>query len=185
MLCLFSTKINLLKKFVVDCGCKLPFQISSFTARLTASATRGQMLREVLSSLRSSSATSPAIAFAVASFISSVTCAARPSRAPLKMPGNATTLLTDSENPTTGTDNFCTGSFCQIRHDLRNRICHCKEDRILIHGSDHVLCYNIRSRDATKISAPFKASARVPVFSSRLVTSAICFCIQFRLERTG
>ncbi len=31
----------------------------------------------------------------------------------------------------------------------------------------------------TKISAPFKASARVPVFPSRLVTSAIFCCIQF------
>ena len=48
----------------------------------------------MLSSFNSSSGTREAIAFAAASFISSVIFAARPSRAPLKIPGKATTLLT-------------------------------------------------------------------------------------------
>ena len=55
-----------------------------------------------MSSLSSLSGTKEAIACAAASFISSVICFARPSNAPLKIPGKATTLLTwlgKSERP--------------------------------------------------------------------------------------
>lgn len=70
---------------------------------LTTSATLGSNASgRILTSLTSSSGTRLAIASAAASFISSVICLARPSRAPLKIPGNAITLFTwlgKSERP--------------------------------------------------------------------------------------
>ena len=67
----------------------------SFTALLTTSETSGlKASGKIKFSLNWSSGTREAIALAAANFISSVICFARPSRAPLKIPGKATTLLT-------------------------------------------------------------------------------------------
>lgn len=65
------------------------------TASATTSATLGSNASGmILFSFKSSSETRAAMALAAASFILSVICFACPSRAPRKMPGNATTLFT-------------------------------------------------------------------------------------------
>lgn len=79
------------------------YLIRAFIAWLTTSATRGSKASgRIFVSLSSSSGTRFEMARAAASFISSVICVARPSRAPLNMPGKAITLFTwlgKSERP--------------------------------------------------------------------------------------
>src|SRR5699024_10333833 len=63
------------------------------TAAVTAGATRGSSGEGMMRSGRSSSATTAAMARAAASFIDLVMRVAPAFSAPLKMPGNASTLL--------------------------------------------------------------------------------------------
>lgn len=102
------------------------YQISSFTARLTTSATRGSNASgRILFSFSSSSGTRPAIAFAVASFISSM--AARPSRKTFEDTRESNHVIyLVREVGTAGSYYFSARSFCNIRHDLRYRIGHGK-----------------------------------------------------------
>ena len=44
-----------------------------------------------------------------------------------------------------GADNACPCFFCEIRHDLRNGVSHCKQNSIGIHGSYHLFRHNARS----------------------------------------
>ena len=54
------------------------------------------------------------------------------------------------EIASSGSYDSCTGSLCNIRHDLRHRIGHGKEDGVLIHGSDHLRRNDIRCRNSYK-----------------------------------
>ena len=54
------------------------------------------------------------------------------------------------EIASSSTNNPCTGSLCNIRHDFRNRVCHSKENGILSHGRNHFRSNDIRSRYANK-----------------------------------
>ena len=135
----------------------------------------------MLFSFNSSSGTRPAIALAAASFISSVICVARPSNAPLKIPGNATTLFTwfgKSERPvptTLAPASFArSGMISGTGFAMANRIAS------LFMEATISLETIFGAETPTKMSAPFNASASVPVRSSRFVTSVICCCIQFR-----
>ena len=52
-------------------------------------------------------------------------------------------------------DDFGTGFFCKVRHNLRSRISHGKENGVMVHGSNHLFCYNARSRYADKNISAF------------------------------
>ena len=104
------------------------------------------------------------MALAAASFILSVICFACPSRAPRKMPGNATTLLTWFGKslrpvPTTRAPAFfarsgmISGTGLAIANRIASEFMEATISSVTIPGAE----------TPTKISAPFKASAREPV----------------------
>ena len=135
----------------------------------------------MLSSESSSSGTKDAMALAAASFISSVIWVARPSKAPLKMPGNATTLLTWLGKslrpvPTTRAPAFfarsgmISGTGFAMANRMASLFMEATISSVTMPGAE----------TPTKISAPFMASAREPVSFFGLVTSVIFCCIQFK-----
>ncbi len=119
------------------------------------------------------------MAFAAASFISSVICVARPSRAPLKIPGKATTLLTWLGKsllpvPTTlapaafAASGMISGTGFAMAKRMASWFMEATISGVTILGAE----------TPTKISAPLRASARVPVSLPGFVTSVIFSCIQ-------
>ena len=51
---------------------------------------------------------------------------------------------------TSCTNNFCTSCLGNIRHNLWNRVSHCKYNCIFIHSLDHIGCNDVRSRNSDK-----------------------------------
>ena len=120
------------------------------------------------------------MAKAAASFISSVIWEARPSKAPLKMPGKATTLLTwlgKSLRPVPTTlapaafaaSGRISGTGFAMANKMESLFMEETISGVTILGAETPI----------KISAPLKASAREPVSWLGLVISVIFCCIQF------
>ena len=62
-----------------------------------------------------------------------------------------------------GADHECARFLGQVRHDLRCRICHCKDKRLVVHGFYHFRCDKIRLGHADKDVCAFHRICKATV----------------------
>ncbi len=120
------------------------------------------------------------MASAAASFISSVIYVARPSSAPLKIPGNAITLLTwfgKSERPVPTT--FAPAAFATS--GIISGTCHGKDNRIFVFMDEpfQELQYS-EQKHRQKYQHPLKHPPVNRSYVQQFVTSIMDSCIQFK-----